>query len=92
MKIQGSNFAKLAAYRTQLQRQTEQSQVKDQKDKINISNEAMQLQKNKEMNQDRAERVQSIKKAFQSGEYEIDTEKTAQKMIDFWSNQSKRGN
>lgn len=88
MKIQGSNLAKLAAYHTQLQQQTRQEKTENRKDQLNISNEAMRLQKNKQPDTERAEHVQSIKKAVQSGTYQVEAEKVAQKMIDFWSNHS----
>lgn len=87
MRIQGTNLSKLAAYRTQLQQRGEVKESEKRKDQLNISNEALKLQENKQSDIERANHVQSIKKAVQSGTYQVETEKVAQKMIDFWSNQ-----
>ncbi len=87
MKIQGPNLTKLAAYRAQLQ-QTDQKKKVNREDRLNISNAAKKLQESNKANSQRAEYVQNIKKAVKSGQYEIDHEKVAQKMIDFWSKHS----
>lgn len=86
MKIQGPNVAKLNAYRTQLQQQTEQTKKVNREDQLNISSTAKQLQESKQAsNLEREEYVQNIKKKVTSGQYEINDEQVAQKMIDFWS-------
>lgn len=87
MKIQGPNLTKLAAYRAQLQQADPKKKV-SQEDQLNISNAAKQLQESNKTNTQRAEYVQNIKNAVKSGQYEIDHEKVAQKMIDFWSKHS----
>jgi len=87
MKIQGPNLSKLTAYRAQLQ-QTDQKKKVNREDQLNISNAAKKLQESNKANSQRAEYVQNIKKAVKSGQYEIDHEKVAQKMIDFWSKHS----
>ncbi len=87
MKIQGPNLTKLAAYRAQLQ-QTDPKKKVNREDQLDISNAAKQLQESNKSNTQRAEYVQNIKKAIKSGQYEMDHEKVAQKMIDFWSKHS----
>lgn len=87
MKIQGPNLTKLAAYRAQLQQADPKKKV-SKEDQLNISNAAKQLQESNKTNTQRAEYVQNIKNAVKSGQYEIDHEKVAQKMIDFWSKHS----
>lgn len=87
MKIQGPNLSKLVAYRSQLQ-QTDQKKKVNREDQLDISHAAKKLQESTKMNTQRAEYVQNIKKAVNSGQYEIDHEKVAQKMIDFWSKHS----
>lgn len=87
MKIQGPNFSKINAYKNQLHVRNELKKESTKKeDKLDISNEAKKLQVNKQPVEERKAHVQSIKRAVESGEYEIDYEKTARKMIDFWSN------
>lgn len=55
------------------------------KDQVEISSQAKQLQEAKKPNEQRAKYVQEIKNAVQSGEYKIDVEATARKMIDFFT-------
>lgn len=83
MKIQGPNPV-LNAYKQQRQKQIS-NRAEQQKDQLNISTEAKQLQKNKHYDIERSKYVDEIKKLVQSGEYKVDHDKTAQKMIDFWT-------
>jgi negative regulator of flagellin synthesis FlgM len=85
MKIQGPNLAKLTAYHTQLQQQTDPKKKVSREDQLDISSTAKQLQETKKINTQRTEYVQEIKNAVESGQYKVDHEKVAQKMIDFWS-------
>lgn len=88
MKIQGPNLSKLTAYQTQLQRQTEAKKTVNKEDQLDISKAAKQLQESKVANTQRTEYVQEIKDAVKSGQYKVDHEQVAQKMIDFWSKHS----
>jgi negative regulator of flagellin synthesis FlgM len=54
---------------------------------LEISSQAMQLQENTKVNAKREAYVQEIKSRVESGEYVINHEKTAEKMIEFWSKQ-----
>lgn len=65
----------------------EMKKVGKQQDQLEISSEAMKLQENTKVNAKREAYVQEIKNRVESGQYEINYEKTAQKMIDFWSKQ-----
>lgn len=82
MKIQGPN-PYVNMYRTN------QKPVKFSKDKglkddqLNISNKALQLQKNNQ-HVTRKQEVTEIKSLVQSGEYEVDYQKTAEKLLEFW--------
>lgn len=82
MKIQGPN-PYLNVYRTnQKTVRTNKGQgLKD--DQLNISNKALQLQQNKQKLV-RHEKVAEIKSLVQSGEYQVDHEKTAEKLLEFW--------
>lgn len=85
MKIQGPNLTNLNAYKNLIQKSTDHKQNVERKDQLNISSEAKQLQESKSMSKERATYVQEIKLAVESGEYQINHDKAAQKMIDFWS-------
>lgn len=84
MKIQGPNPL-VHAYRNQGRQQYKASNDK-KSDQLNISEKAKQLQQQKAQSSERANYVAEIKQLVQSGEYKIDYERTAQKMIDFWTN------
>lgn len=62
----------------------EKGQKVNKKDKIEISNEALQLQKLGSIELERQEKVDAIKKEIQSGNYQINTRKIAEKMYSFW--------
>ncbi|WP_284139263.1 MULTISPECIES: flagellar biosynthesis anti-sigma factor FlgM [unclassified Virgibacillus] len=86
MKIHGSNQTNFNPYNKQLQKLTEHKHAGNQKDQLQISKEAKHLQKAEQGNGQREAYVNEIKKAVEAGEYNINYEKTAQKMIAFWSN------
>lgn len=86
MKIQGSNPL-INAYRNQQQKHVTKKDLNQKDDQLNISQEAKNLQKSDTHSMERTKHVAEIKKLVQSGEYKIDFDKTAQKMIDFWAKQ-----
>ncbi|SET09429.1 anti-sigma-28 factor, FlgM family [Oceanobacillus limi] len=85
MKIYGPNSTNFNPYKNQLQKQSAYEKNVNQKDQLEISSAAKQLQESEKVHPKREAYVQEIKNAVESGEYKIDHEKTAQKMIDFWS-------
>lgn len=86
MKIQGSNPL-INAYKNQFHHQKEVKKNQMQSDRLDISLEAKELHgKDGEHNMERVKYVEQIKDRVQSGEYKIDYERTAKKMIAFWSN------
>ncbi|MEN2768731.1 flagellar biosynthesis anti-sigma factor FlgM [Ornithinibacillus xuwenensis] len=87
MKVNGPNQTNFNPYKNQIQKQTDYKKNVQQQDQLEISTQAMQLQENTKVNAKREAYVQEIKNLVESGQYEIDFEKTAKKMIDFWSKQ-----
>jgi len=83
MKIQGSN-PYVNAYK-KIHTPPAKKQESNQKDQLNISNQAKQMQETKHQEMKRSEYVKNIQHSVQSGEYKVDHEKLAQKMIEFWS-------
>ncbi|RKQ35580.1 flagellar biosynthesis anti-sigma factor FlgM [Oceanobacillus halophilus] len=86
MKINGPHQTNFNPYKNILQKQANIKKEVNKQDQIEISNEAKQLQGNDKVSEKRAAYVQSIKNQVESGEYQVDPEKTAKKMIEFWSN------
>ncbi|WP_156288307.1 flagellar biosynthesis anti-sigma factor FlgM [Oceanobacillus salinisoli] len=86
MKINGPNQTSFNPYKNVLQKQAELKKEVKKQDQVEISSAAKQLQESEKPNEKRAEYVQSIKNLVDSGEYQVNPEKTAKKMIEFWSN------
>lgn len=83
MKIQGPN-PYIKTYRNQQHPKHVLKKSSQQQDEIKISTQAKKLQQN-QSNIERTQYVNEIKERVQSGEYKIDYDLTAQKMIEFWS-------
>jgi len=84
MKIQGSHPS-INQYNKHMQQQPTKKKSTFNKDQLNISDAARQLQKNKTSDSKRSAYVHDIKQDVQSGEYKIEPEKIAKKIVDFWS-------
>lgn len=85
MKIQRPNQSQLNIYTNQLQKQQQNRGKVNKQDQIQISEEAILLQKETKVNENRLNRIENIKNKIATGQYEIDFDKTASKMIEFWS-------
>lgn len=86
MKIQGPNHSSFNPYSKQVQKQSEIKNTAQKTDELQISSKAKELLENAKPEADRQVRVEKIKQAVENGEYKIEAEKTAKKMIDFWNN------
>ncbi|WP_047984502.1 flagellar biosynthesis anti-sigma factor FlgM [Ornithinibacillus californiensis] len=87
MKINGPNQTNFNPYKNQIQKNMDMKKATKQQDQLEISSQAIQLQENTKVNAKREAYVQEIKSRVESGEYVINHEKTAEKMIEFWSKQ-----
>lgn len=87
MKINSTNQTNFNPYKNQIQKQSEQAKNVNRQDQLEISTQAKQLLENEKPSAKRADYVQQIKEAVDAGEYKVNHEKTAQKIIDFLSNQ-----
>jgi len=82
MKIQGPNpYLNVYKANQRTVKSPKAEGIKD--DQLNISSKALQLQKN-EMKASRKQDVADIKALVQSGEYKVNYEKTAGKLLEFW--------
>lgn len=84
MKIQGPNHTNFNPYKNQLHKQTEVNKEVNQQDKLQISSQAKELRDSAKPSAERTAYVEKIKNAVESGEYQVNYDKTAQKMIAFW--------
>nr|WP_289037056.1 flagellar biosynthesis anti-sigma factor FlgM [uncultured Allobacillus sp.] len=86
MKINPLNNPKINAYKPQVQQQQQQTQSKNQAtDKVQISEEAKQLQQFNPIVEVRQEKVENLKQEIQKGTYQLDPKQTAEKMVEFWN-------
>lgn len=85
MKIHGPNQSNFNPYKKQIQKQQESQNANTFKDKIEISSKAKQMQEMNKAQAARQEQVEQIKNKVDAGEYQVDANKTAEKMIDFWT-------
>ncbi|WP_221566973.1 flagellar biosynthesis anti-sigma factor FlgM [Alkalihalobacillus sp. TS-13] len=72
-------------YKHQLNKTAETQQQQVKQDKIQISKEALEMQKNHGTSTDRAEKIEHLKNEIQSGNYQVDSGKVAKKFFDFWT-------
>lgn len=83
MKIQGPNPI-INAYKNNQSKVVKTNKNIAQKDKLNISFEAKNLQRNGMSSADRTQKVSDIKASVQSGDYKINYNQTANDMINFF--------
>ncbi|MEC5422862.1 flagellar biosynthesis anti-sigma factor FlgM [Virgibacillus sp. C22-A2] len=84
MKIHGPNQTNFNPYKNQVQKQVDHKKEVNKTDQIEISSQAKHLQGKDNPSAKRAEYIQEIKNAVDSGNYKVNPEKTAEKMIEFW--------
>jgi negative regulator of flagellin synthesis FlgM len=68
-------------YRQQEMKQEEAKAKAKGRDKLEISDEALELQRNQETAAERAERIAELKKQVQSGTYHVDAQKIAEAIV-----------
>lgn len=90
MKIYGPNQPNFNPYKNQAQHQIDNVKEVTKKDQLEISSKAKEMLETDKKESKRASYVQQIKEAIDNGAYTINHEKTAQKMIDFWSGKGGR--
>lgn len=83
MKINHLNRLNVNPYNKSVEKM-DQAQKAGKKDKIEISTEALELQKLGSFEIERQEKVDAIRKEVQSGQYEIDAKSIASKMYSYW--------
>lgn len=85
MKINGLNHSNIHPYKRP-QQHSETKQGASQHDQIEISEEAKQLQQSSRLSADRQEKIEAIKKKIDTGQYQVDSRKVAERFYEFWTN------
>lgn len=85
MKINGTNQTNFNPYKNHIHKHAEVKKEVNRADQLEISSQAKQLQESEKTSAKREAYVQEIKNAVDAGEYKVNPEKVAQKMITFWS-------
>lgn len=85
MKINNMGSINTNPYRKQIEK-TERLQNSANTDKIQISTEAMELQKGSRIETERQAKVEELKNKVESGEYQVNPREVAKKMYEFWNN------
>ncbi|WP_078555831.1 flagellar biosynthesis anti-sigma factor FlgM [Bacillus alkalicellulosilyticus] len=84
MKINPSNSVQNNPYRKQVEK-LENVQSTRRQDKIEISKEAIQMQKGSRIETEREEKINSLKDQIKTGQYHVDAKAVASKFYDFWN-------
>ncbi|WLR50601.1 flagellar biosynthesis anti-sigma factor FlgM [Bacillus tianshenii] len=87
LKINPLQSLRVNPYQKQQFKQQELQQAEKKKDELQISSEAKELQKESPIQTQRNEKVTELKEKVQSGQYEVNPKKLAQKMYDYWNEQ-----
>ncbi|MFE8701666.1 flagellar biosynthesis anti-sigma factor FlgM [Cytobacillus sp. FJAT-54145] len=85
MKINNIGRMSVNPYKKQAEK-VDKLEIQLKKDQIQISDEALQLQKIGNVDKARQQKVEELQDKVSSGQYEVDSKKVAQKLYDFWNN------
>lgn len=72
-------------YKKQIEKMN-QLQKTSSTDQVQISTEAMELQKGSRIETERQAKVEELKNKIESGEYQVNPREVAKKMYEFWNN------
>ncbi|MCL7746742.1 flagellar biosynthesis anti-sigma factor FlgM [Halalkalibacter alkaliphilus] len=85
MKINPYNSIHQNPYRKQIEKNDKAAGVSAKRDKLEISSEALQMQKGTKIEQERAEKVKALKQKIDAGEYKVDAKAVANKFYEYWN-------
>lgn len=85
MKINNFGPVNTNPYKKQIEK-VDRLQKTMNTDKIQISTEAMELQKGSRIETERQARVEDLKNKIESGDYQVNPREVAKKMYEFWNN------
>lgn len=86
MKINNHRPVNINPYNKQLDKVGNlQAHSINQKDKIEISKEALEMQITGQYEVERQQRIEELKNKIESGEYKVNPQELAQKMYSYWN-------
>ena len=85
MKINNFGPVNMNPYKKQIEKM-DQLQKPTSTDQIQISTEAMELQKGSRIETERQAKVDELINKNESGEYQVNPREVAKKMYEFWNN------
>ncbi|WP_227937247.1 flagellar biosynthesis anti-sigma factor FlgM [Alkalihalobacillus deserti] len=85
MKINPYNSVQQNPYRKQIEKTEKTNDVEAKRDKLEISSEALSMQKGTRIEKERLEKVEALKQKIDAGEYKVDSQAIANKFYDFWN-------
>ena len=83
MKINNVNRVNVNPYEKHMDKR-DKTEKNPKRDKVEISSEALELQKGNSLELERQKKVEELREKVQSGNYEVNPQEVAQKMADFW--------
>lgn len=72
-------------YRKQMEKQESIQDIKQKRDKLEISQEAKVMQQASRIDEARQEKVKALKAKVEAGEYKVDPQAVANKFYEFWN-------
>ena len=82
-KVNGSSF--IQSYQKQMQvSKTEKTRPIQKEDELQISNEAKEMYGKNLAEIERQEKINALKAQIQSGDYQVDNQKVAEKIFGYW--------
>lgn len=86
MRINPIHSMNTNPYKKVIEADAEKQAMKKGRDKLEISSEAKELLQSSEWSSEREKRINELKKLIESGSYELNYKKTAEKLLDHWKN------
>lgn len=85
MKINPFQPVQQNPYRKQIDKAEKAADLKAKSDKLEISTEALEMQKGTRIENERQEKVEALKQQIEAGEYKVNPQAVANKFYDFWN-------
>lgn len=85
MKINPYQSIQQNLFRKQLEKHDKTAESKAKSDKLEISSEALEMQKGTPIEKERQAKVEELKQKIEDGEYKVNPQAVANKFYQFWN-------
>ncbi|MBG9544717.1 flagellar biosynthesis anti-sigma factor FlgM [Cytobacillus firmus] len=85
MKVNNFGKVNMNPYQKQAEKLEDVKKTKA-RDKVQISAEAIELQKGNSLEKERIEKTEELKRKIEAGEYQVNPREVAKKIYEFWNN------